>query len=278
MIAPRGAPGSLRPRASTTTRDRDPRRPVTAHRSNQTGGLDCDDRPRPGTSQHRARRSARGALAALLPDLSETPLPTGQVLHEPGRAISRVYFPLVGVVSVVADLGDDRIVETAIIGREGVVGLSVYLGADAPTECALVQVPGRALAMTTADLRERLADVDGPLTAMLRRSAQALFTQVSRNAACNRVHTARLRAARWLLTTADRMDSPRFELTQHFLAQMLALRRTSVSEVAQSLAEDGCITYTRGLITITDRPRLQQHACTCYEAIRRATDAALTAR
>ena len=219
-----------------------------------------------------------GALAALLPDLSETPLPTGQVLHEPGRALSRVYFPLVGVVSVVADLGDDRIVETATIGREGVVGLSVYLGADAPTECALVQVPGRALAMTTEDLGERLADVDGPLTAMLRRSAQALFTQVSRNAACNRVHTARQRAARWLLTTADRMDSPSFELTQHFLAQMLAVRRTSVSEVAQSLAEDGCITYTRGLITITDRPRLQQHACTCYEAIRRATDAALTAR
>jgi CRP-like cAMP-binding protein len=159
-----------------------------------------------------------------------------------------------------------------------VVGLSVYLGADAPTECALVQVPGRALAMTTEDLHERLADVDGPLTAMLRRSAQALFTQVSRNAASNRVHTARQRAARWLLTTADRMDSPSFELTQHFLARMLAVRRTSVSEVARSLAEDGCITYTRGLITITDRPRLQQHACTCYEAIRRATDAALTAR
>jgi len=139
-------------------------------------------------------------------------------------------------------------------------------------------VPGRALAMTTEDLGERHADVDGPLTAMLRRAAQALFTPVSRNAACNRVHTARQRAARWLLTTADRMDSPSFELTQHFLARMLAVRRTSVSEVARSLAEDGCITYTRGLITITDRPRLQQHACTCYEAIRRATDAALTAR
>jgi hypothetical protein len=127
-------------------------------------------------------------------------------------------------------------------------------------------------------LRERLADVDCPLTAMLRRSAQALFTQISRNAAYDRVHTVRRRAARWLLTTADRMDSPSFELTQHFLAQLLAVRRASVSEVAQSLAEDGCITYTRGLVTITDRPRLQSHACTCYEAIGRATDAALAAR
>ena len=219
-----------------------------------------------------------GALATLLPDLSETPLPAGRVLHEPGQEVTDVYFPLVGVVSVLADLGDDQVVETATIGREGMVGISVYLGADAPTERSLAQVPGRALAMTAEDLREHIADVDGPLTAMLRRSAQALFTQVSRNAACNRVHTARQRAARWLLTTADRMDSPRFELTQHFLAQMLALRRTSVSEVAQSLAQDGCITYSRGRITLTDRPRLQTHACNCYEAIRRATDAALSAR
>jgi CRP-like cAMP-binding protein len=214
------------------------------------------------------------ALASLLPDLGETPLPSGLVLHEPGQAIRDVYFPLVGVVSIVADLGDDQVVETATVGREGMVGVSVYLGSDAPTERALVQVPGRALTMTAEDFREHIADVDGPLTAMLRRSAQALFTQVSRNAACNRVHTVRQRAARWLLMTADRMDSPSFELTQHFLAQMLAVRRTSVSEVAQSLAEDGCLTYIRGLITISDRPRLQANACDCYAVIRRATDAA----
>ncbi len=223
-------------------------------------------------------RLDEGTLAALLPDLTETPLPAGQVLHEPGQEVSDVYYPLAGVVSVLADLGDDQVVETATIGREGMVGISVYLGAAAPTERSLVQVPGRALTMTAEDLREHIADVDGPLTAMLRRSAQALFTQVARNAACNRVHTVRQRAARWLLATADRMDSSTFELTQHFLAQMLAVRRTSVSEVAHSLAEDGCLTYTRGLITITDRPRLQSHACNCYEAIRRATHAVLAAR
>lgn len=218
------------------------------------------------------------ALAALLPDLHETLLPLGRVLHEPGEPIEAVYLPLGGVVSVLADLGPDQVVETATIGREGMVGISVFLGADTPTERAQVQVPGRALTMSTEDLHEHLADVDGPLTARLRRSAQAMFTQVARNAACNRVHTVRQRAARWLLTTADRMDSPSFDLTQHFLAQMLAVRRTSVSEVAQSLAEDGCITYTRGAITITDRPRLRSHACNCYEAIRRATDAAMAAR
>jgi CRP-like cAMP-binding protein len=217
------------------------------------------------------------ALWALVPDLRATPLPSGQVLHEPGQPIRDVYFPLVGVVSVVADLGRDQVVETATVGREGIVGISVFLDSGIPTEQALVQVPGEALTMSAEHLRSHIADVDGELTAMLRRSAHALFTQVSRNAACNRVHTVRQRAARWLLMTADRMDSASFELTQHFLAQMLAVRRTSVSEVAQSLSRDGCITYSRGVITIVDRPRLRSHACNCYQVIRRATDAVLAA-
>jgi len=214
-------------------------------------------------------------LAALLPDLSRTELPTGRVLHEPGEDIRQVHFPLVGVVSVVADLGADQVVETATIGREGMVGIAAFLGAGTPTERSLVQVGGEALSMDVDAFTRHLADVDGPLTRMLRRSAFALFTQVSRNAACNRSHSVRRRAARWLLMTADRMDSPRFELTQHFLAQMLAVRRTSVSEVAQALAEDGCITYSRGIITIIDRPALQAHACNCYGVIQRTTVAAL---
>ncbi len=230
----------------------------TARRNTVLGGLDD------------------AALAALLPDLRETPLVPGRVCHESGRRIDDVHFPLVGVVSIVADLGADQLVETATVGREGDVGIAVILDGGVPAEQALVQVPGQALSMSADRLREHVADTGGALTAMLRRSAHALFTQVSRNAACNRVHTVRQRAARWLLMTADRMDSPSFELTQHFLAQMLAVRRTSVSEVAQSLAEDGCLTYTRGTITITDRPRLQAHACNCYEAIQRATDTALT--
>ncbi len=232
---------------------------TTARRNAVLAGLEEDD------------------LAPLLPGLHEVPLTLGTVLHEPGESIEVVYFPLVGVVSVVADLGEEQVVETATIGSEGMVGISVFLGAAAPTERSLVQVAGQALAMPIGDLHDYLAAVDGPLTARLARFAQAMFTQVARNAACNRVHTVRQRAARWLLMTADRMDSPSFDLTQHFLAQMLAVRRTSVSEVAQSLAEDGCLTYTRGTITITDRARLQSHACDCYVAIRRATDAVMAA-
>ena len=237
-----------------------------------------------GTDLSTARRSAvldgltDGDLVTLLPDLTKVALELGAVLHEPGEDIEVVYFPIVGVVSVVADLGEDQVVETATVGRDGVVGMSVFLGAGAPAERSLVQVAGQALIMSADDFRLHIADIDGPLTAMLRRSAQALFTQVSRNAACNRVHTVRQRAARWLLMTADRMDAPTFDLTQHFLAQMLAVRRTSVSEVAQALAEDGAITYTRGSITITDRQRLRSHACDCYDVIREATETALLTR
>ncbi|WP_138734993.1 Crp/Fnr family transcriptional regulator [Modestobacter excelsi] len=215
-------------------------------------------------------------LTTLLPDLTQVTLELGDVLHEAGQPAQSVYFPIVGVVSVVAVLGENQVVETATVGREGIVGISVFLGTDAPTERSLVQVAGQALAMSVEDFRSNLADVDGPLTAMLRRSAQALFTVVSRNAACNRVHTVRQRAARWLLMTADRMDAPTFDLTQHFLAQMLAVRRTSVGEVAQALADDGAITYTRGSITITDPERLRAAACDCYDVIRRATDKVLT--
>jgi CRP-like cAMP-binding protein len=217
-------------------------------------------------------------LTDVLADLEERPLPLGEVLHEPGRPIVTVHFPTMGVVSVVADLGEEQVVETATIGREGLVGISLFLRAVAPTERSLVQVAGVALSMSAEALAAHLAEEGDPLAVMLRRSAQALFTQVSRNAACNRVHTVRQRAARWLLTTSDRMDAPAFELTQHFLAQMLAVRRTSVSEVARQLAEDGCIAYTRGAITITDRPRLLSHACNCYEVIRDATDSAMSAR
>lgn len=209
-------------------------------------------------------------LAPLLPVLDETPLRSGTVLYEPEQPVQTVYFPLLGVVSIVADLSAGGVVESATIGREGMVGISVFLGSAPPVDRALVEVPGQALTMAASELRQQMGTVDGPLTAVLRRSTQALLTQVSRNAACNGVHQIRQRAARWLLMTADRMDSPTFELTQEFLAQMLAVRRSSVSEVARFLADDGCITYSRGSITVLDRERLQSHACDCYEVIRRA--------
>jgi CRP-like cAMP-binding protein len=215
-------------------------------------------------------------LAGLLPDLTEVSLPLGLVLHEPGEPLEAVYFPLTGVVSIVSELDGTETVESATIGREGMVGLSAFLGAAAPTERALVQVPGAALRLPVERFMEVVAAVDGPLTVRLRRYTQAMFTQLARNAACNRVHPVSQRAARWLLSTGDRMGSPTFGLTQEFLGQMLAVRRQSVSDAARALADDGCITYTRGTVTILDRDRLHTHACGCYDVIRQAIDTAAT--
>jgi CRP-like cAMP-binding protein len=209
-------------------------------------------------------------LDRLLGQLEPVDLDTGVVLYEPGMTISHVYFPLLGVVSLVADLGDEQIVEVATIGDEGMVGLPVFLGAGPPTERAAVQVAGTALRMSADQLRQAVTVNDGPLQTALQRFTQATFTQLARNAACNRAHTVRQRCARWLLMTADRMHADAFDLTQEFLAQMLAVRRASVSEVASALADDGGIRYRRGRITILDRDFLQANACGCYRVIRDA--------
>jgi CRP-like cAMP-binding protein len=151
----------------------------------------------------------------------------------------------------------------------------VVLGASTPTERAVVQVPGRAITLTADQFTRAAAVVDGPFYAVMRRYAQVLFTQLARNAGCNRVHTVQQRAARWLLTTADRMRSPTFDLTQEFLAQMLSVRRASVSRVARGLARTGTITCTRGTLTIVDRQQLESCTCDCYRVLQDATHRAL---
>lgn len=210
-------------------------------------------------------------LALLLDRASESVLALATVLYEPGQHVAEVHFPISGVISLVADLGDGAQVEAATIGLEGMSGLAVFLGACAPTERATVQVAGRSIMVDVAAFECAAAAIDGPLFTTMQRYAQVLFTQLARNAACNRVHTVEQRAARWLLTTADRMRSPTFELTQEFLAQMLAVRRASVSTVARGLAESGCIHYSRGRITVLDRARLLSHACDCYQVLREIT-------
>jgi len=214
-------------------------------------------------------------LAELLAEATKTELVLGEVLYEAGRPVPAVHFPLSGVVSIVANHGSGEPVEAATVGHEGMSGISLFLGAGAPTEQATVQVRGHALTISADAFQRASAAIDGPLYAIMQRYAYTLFAQLARNAACNRVHTVRQRAARWLLATADRMRSPTFELTQHFLAQMLSAQRATVSKTAGSLATDGCISYVRGTITILDRPKLQAHSCTCYQVIREVTDRAL---
>jgi CRP-like cAMP-binding protein len=211
--------------------------------------------------------------ARLLPHLETISLPFKQILHAPDAPIAHVYFLTEGVVSLVHFSAEGTAVEVATIGNEGMVGLPVFLGAESTPSQALAQVPGAALRMPAAVFR-RAVPPGSPLHALLQRYTHALMVQMAQGVACNRLHPIAARAARWLLQTRDRVRTDAFPLTQEFLAQMLAVRRSSVSEVAATLAEDGCIGYSRGTITVLDRDRLEANSCTCYRVIRDAVDAA----
>ena len=161
--------------------------------------------------------------------------------------------------------------EMATIGREGMVGLPIFLEADTMPSRAFGQVPGGALRITAAAFTEEIKR-NGPLVRVLNRYTLALFNQVAQTTACNRVHLLEQRCARWLLQTHDRVASDQFLLTQEFLAQMLGVRRSGVSAAAGLLQKAGLIRYARGRITVLDRPGLESAACECYGVIKREFD------
>ena len=168
---------------------------------------------------------------------------------------------------MITELQDGTIIEIATVGNEGMIGLPVFLGGDTIPGQAIVQVPGEALRIESATFR-KIALNSEPLRRLLEHYTQALFVFVSQSVACNRVHDISQRCARWLLLTQDRVGSNQFFLTQEFLAQMLGVRRASVSEVASIFQQDGIITYTRGEITILDREALEACTCECYRIVR----------
>ena len=231
---------------------------------------------RAGVSDASEQGRGNRVLAALpdpvyrrcMQDLQPTELALRQVLFEYDQPIPEVYFPLTSIGSLLIPLAHGSTVEVATVGNEGVVGLPVFLGAHSLPMRAVNQVPGRALSMDVEVFRQLLADTDGPFAGVLQRYTQTLFVQIAQNAACNRTHSIEQRAARWLLMTADRAGSPTFLLTHDFLAQMLGVRRASVTEAAGALATLGAITYTRGQVTVLDRNRLEQASCECYSTTR----------
>jgi len=192
-------------------------------------------------------------------------------IYDIGEAITHVYFPLNCVLSVVAAVDDDVAVEVAMIGLEGMAGLPAFLGAAASPHRCFCQVPGQALRLDTVTLRRFLAG-DSALHDLLHRYTQAVLVFLAQNIACNRLHSTEERTARWLAQTDDRVGSDSFQITQDFLAQMLGVRRATVSESARTLQQAGLIRYTRGRITIVDRDGLQAAACQCYLTIRHEFD------
>lgn len=207
-----------------------------------------------------------GELERLRAHLTHTTLEIKTVFWEPNQKIQYVHFPIdmVGSVLAVTDAG---MVEIGTIGNEGLIGLPVFLGALSSPGRALAQVPGHAERMDVATFQREVGR-GGALREVLHRYTLGFMTQVSQTTACNRSHSAEQRLARWLLLVHDRVQRDEFSLTQEFMAQMLGVRRATVSETAGALQQAGLITYRRGMLTMRNRAGLEQVACECYRIVR----------
>ncbi|HEX8099661.1 MAG TPA: Crp/Fnr family transcriptional regulator [Actinomycetota bacterium] len=199
-------------------------------------------------------------------------LRTGQVLAEAGQPLDHGYFPRGGMLSLVAVIEDGTMVEASTIGNEGMFGLQIVAGVDSSSNLrTMCQIDGEALRVSTNDLRE-LGRPGTKLHTLLMRYGHALFVQAAQAVLCNRRHSAEQRCAKWLLLSHDRVGRDSFRLTQEFLAQMLGVRRASVTTVANELRRRSLIEYHRGAITILDRAGLEAASCVCYAVIREEYD------
>jgi hypothetical protein len=209
----------------------------------------------------------------LAPYLELERLELRDQLLEQGKRIYSVYFPLTAVASLLNLVEGTAGVEIATIGNEGLLGLSLSWGIDTlnPREFVQCQVPGDALVMDAEIFASKVSE-GGELTWLVHRYTQAFVTQVGQQVACNGLHSIEERCARWMLLTQDRVGSDEFPLTQEFLAQMLGVRRPSVTIVAGILQEAGFIRFRRGRITITDRRGLEGATCDCYGVLREVFD------
>jgi CRP-like cAMP-binding protein len=199
----------------------------------------------------------------LLPNLEYVPLAVGDVLYNPNDPIRHVYFPNNGVVSILNTLEERMSIEVGMVGKEGMVGIPVFLGVDTAINQAVVQVPGNAVRMVTETFKD-IAKRDGPFHDLLHLYIHALLTQMSLSIACNRFHNVEKRFARWLLVIHDRVDSDEFMLTQEYISRMLGAHRPHVSTAAGTLQKAGLIRYRRGQITILNRDGLEKSCCDCY--------------
>ena len=210
----------------------------------------------------------------LLPKLVPFPLIFGEVIYEPGDLIRHVFFPTSGIISLLANVAEGGTLEVGIVGREGLVGMPVFMGVKTSPNHAVVQGAGSALTLTAAALRTSTSDGQ-LLPRLLQRYAYSLWSQLSQSAVCNQNHSIDARLARWLLMTRDRMGSDEFQLTQEFLSNMLGVRREAVSKAATALQEKNLIRYSRGTLTILKPAALTAIACKCYRTIKREYDSLL---
>jgi CRP-like cAMP-binding protein len=198
-------------------------------------------------------------------------MPLGEVLYESGGRLKHVYFPTTSIVSLLYVLKNGASAEIAVVGNEGVLGISLFMGGETTPSRAVVQSAGYGYRLKSQILKEEF-NRGGAMMQLLLRYTQSLITQMAQTAVCNRHHSLEQQLCRWLLLSLDRLDSSELTMTQELIANMLGVRREGVTEAAGKLRRAGVIKYSRGRIVVLDRPRLEQEVCECYSVVRKEND------
>ena len=204
----------------------------------------------------------------LAPELELVPMPLGQALYESGGRLEHVYFPTTSIVSLLYVMEDGASAEIAIVGNEGILGISLFMGGETTPSRAVVQSAGHGYRLK-AHLLKREFQRAGPVMNLLLRYTQALITQMAQTAVCNRHHSIEQQLCRWLLLSLDRLSTFELTMTQELIANMLGVRREGVTEAAGKLQRAGIIRYSRGRITVLDRERLEENVCECYAVVKK---------
>jgi CRP-like cAMP-binding protein len=203
--------------------------------------------------------------------LELAPLKLGEILYEPGIKLRYVYFPTTAIVSLLYVMEDGASAEIAIVGNEGILGISLFMGGETTPSRAVVQSAGYGYRLKAQLLKDEFGRF-GPFLRLLLRYTQALITQMAQTAVCNRHHSVDQQLCRWLLLSLDRLASRELSMTQELIANMLGVRREGVTEAAGKLQDAGLIHYRRGRITVLDRPRLEARSCECYQVVKTEFD------
>jgi CRP-like cAMP-binding protein len=206
-----------------------------------------------------------------LPQLEFVEMPLGQVLYESGDTLTHVYFATTAIVSLLYVMRSGASAEIAVVGNEGIVGISLFMGGDSTSSRAVVQSAGHGFRLKAQIMKEEFNRA-GAVLHLLLRYTQALITQMAQTAVCNRHHSLDQQLCRWLLLSLDRLQGNELAMTQELIANMLGVRRESVTEAALKLQQAGLIRYTRGHILVLDRDGLEKRSCECYAVVKKEYD------
>jgi CRP-like cAMP-binding protein len=205
--------------------------------------------------------------ARIMLTLEHVYLSLGQSLYESGEQLQYVYFPTTSIISMLYVLENGSSAEIAIVGNEGILGISLFMGGETTPSCAIVQSAGYAYRMRASVLKQEFGR-NGPMMRLLLRYTQALITQMTQTAVCNRHHSIEQQLCRWLLLSLDRLSANDLQMTQELIANMLGVRREGVTEAAGRLQREGLIRYARGHIWVLDRAGMENHVCECYQVVK----------